>query len=346
MHILFATSQATALMRGGVRTQVLQTKEALEQLGVHVTLFDSWKDFDPHDYDLIHIFTANMATYHLARAMKVHSLPLIISPVFYTRRSEKIVRNVITTDRLINRFTRGIWSDYGLIAEMCGWAEMVTPNTTDEAALFINGFGVQRTNVTVVPNGVEERFAKASPELFEKEFGLKNFILSVGHIGPERKNVMRLIEALERIDHPAAIIGRIEDTPSGRACLERAKRNPRLLIMNMLPHDSMLLASAYASCSVFVLPSQFETPGIAALEAALAGANVVITPYGGTKDYFGSDADYVDPASVDSIVQGIHRSLQKQKNHIIGERLKNEFAWRKIGESMKAVYERVLSSRV
>ena len=34
MHVLFATSQATALTRGGVRTQVLQTKEALENLGV------------------------------------------------------------------------------------------------------------------------------------------------------------------------------------------------------------------------------------------------------------------------------------------------------------------------
>ena len=36
-------------------------------------------------------------------------------------------------------------------------------------------------------------------------------------------------------------------------------------------HDDPLLASAYAAARVFALPSWFETPGLAALEAALAG---------------------------------------------------------------------------
>ncbi len=35
MHVLLATNQATAFVRGGVHTQVLQTKDALEQCGVH-----------------------------------------------------------------------------------------------------------------------------------------------------------------------------------------------------------------------------------------------------------------------------------------------------------------------
>ena len=260
MHVLFAASQATALTRGGVCTQVLQTKEALETLGVHVTLFDTWRNFKANDFDLVHFFSANMATYHFARAVKAQGIPLVISPVFYTRRTAKAVQNVIKIDRWISRKIRGIWTDYGLIAEMCSWAEAIMPNTTDERKLFVDAFGIPENKVLVVPNGVEERFAHAAPGLFEREYGIKNFILSVGHIGPERKNILRLLEALENIDHPAAIIGRIEDTPSGRACLERARRNPRLLIVDAIPHDSMLLASAYAACDVFVLPSQFETP--------------------------------------------------------------------------------------
>ncbi len=35
-----------------------------------------------------------------------------------------------------------------------------------------------------------------------------------------------------------------------------------------LDHDDPLLASAYAAARVFALPSWFETPGLAALEAA------------------------------------------------------------------------------
>ncbi|MCX6121022.1 MAG: glycosyltransferase family 4 protein [Ignavibacteriales bacterium] len=342
MHVLFATSQATALTRGGVRTQVLQTKEALEHLGVHVTLFDTWRDFHANEFDLVHVFSANMATYHFARAVKAQGLPLVISPVFYTRRTAKTVQRVINVDRLISRTVRGIWTDYGLIAEMCSWAEAVTPNTTEEGKLFVDAFGVPEKKLIVVPNGVEERFAHAAPGLFEREYGIKNFILSVGHIGPERKNIFRLIEALERIDHPAAIIGRIENTPSGRACLERASSNPRLLIVDAIPHDSMLLASAYAACDVFVLPSQFETPGIAALEAGLAGAKIVITPVGGTKDYFGNDAIYVEPTSTENIAEGIQTALKNKKDTVLRTRIQKEFLWERVGEKIKQVYDNIL----
>ena len=211
MHVLFATSQATALTRGGVRTQVLQTKEELEGLGVHVTLLDTWRDFNPDEFDLVHIFAANMATYHFARAIKAQGLPLVISPVFYTRRTANVVQNVIKVDKFLSRKVRGIWTDYGLIAEMCSWAEALTPNTSEEGKLFVNAFGIPEKKVIVVPNGVEERFVDATSGLFEREYGIKDFILSVGHIGPERKNVLHLIEALERIDYPAVIIGRIEE---------------------------------------------------------------------------------------------------------------------------------------
>ncbi len=342
MRVLFASNQAASVMRGGVLTQAVQTKNALENLGVDVVFFDAWHEFQPNEFDLVHIFTANMATYHLARAFKAHNLPIVISPVFFTRRSAKVTRSVIAADKFVSRFFRGFWTDYGLIAEMCQWAEALMPNTTDEAHLFEEAFRISPKKITVVPNGVEERFAQAKPELFEREYGIKNFILNVGHIGPGRKNVLHLIKALEQINHAAAIIGRIEDTSSGRACLERAKRNPRLLVVDTLPHDSMLLASAYSACDVFVLPSQFETPGISALEAALAGAKIVITPFGGTKDYFGNNAVYVDPTSVADIVKGIQTALGKEKDPELRERIRKEFTWRKVGEKTKQVYEHVL----
>ena len=47
---------------------------------------------------------------------------------------------------------------------------------------------------------------------------------------------------------------------------------------------------------MFALPSWFETPGLAALEAALAGCSVVITPFGSTREYFGDLVEYARPA--------------------------------------------------
>ena len=67
-------------------------------------------------------------------------------------------------------------------------------------------------------------------------------------------------------------------------CVKEAGSNVKFL--GDLDHSSDMLRSAYAACDVFVLPGWFETPGLAALEAALAGAKVVATKGGSTKEYF------------------------------------------------------------
>ena len=344
MKVLFAANQAIALNHGGIRTQIEQTKSALESLGVTVTLLDMWKPLDPSQFDLVHIFSANIATYHFARALHVRNVPFVVSPVYYTRRSGGAVKATIAADRFLNLFMRGIWTDYGLIAEMCGWANAVLPNTKEEAKIFTRSMGVPAGNVSVVPNGVEERFAKAPADLFERQYGVKDFILYVGQIGPSRKNVERLLCALENIDQTAVLIGSADASRSGIRCIKKAKDNPRLLVIDQLPHDSMLLASAYAACKVFAFPTLYETPGIAALEAASAGASIVMTPYGGTIEYFQNDVEYVEPSSVSSIEQGIRKALlkDKDKNKALRERILQQYSWQKIGEETKRVYHLVL----
>ncbi len=344
MKICFATYQAVMMLKGGPRTQILQTKAELEKLGVKVALFDGWKEFRKADFDLVHIFSANIGTYHLARMFKMLGVPTVVTPIFYTRRYQAAARSVVRFDHAIRTFVRGFWTDYGLIAEMSHWAKGVFPNTMEEASLLANGFGVPQEKISVIPNGVEQRFSNADAGLFRKKVGIERFILNVGHIGPERKNVHRLIQALDGINHQAVIIGRIEETARGKACLELARKNARITIIDSLPHDSPLLASAYAACDAFVLPSLFETPGIAALEAGLAGAKVVITPHGGTKEYFGNDAQYVDPYSVDDIRRGILASLEKRKSATLRDRIMKEFLWKGAAKKTKGEYEKLLTS--
>ena len=344
MNICLASYQSIMMLKGGPRTQILQTKTELEKLGVNVTLFDSWQEFRKGDFDLVHIFSAGIGTYHLARMLNLNGVPTVVTPIFYTRHSNYFVRMAIAGDRACRRFLPGFWTDYGIMAEMCRWAKAVFPTTQAEANLFATGFGVPRESLTVVPVGVEKRFYHAKPGLFKKKYGVENFVLNVGHVGPARKNVFRLLRALESLDVPAVIIGRIEQSAAGRACLEQAKRNPRLRILDSLPHDSPLLASAYAAAKVFALPSVFETPGIAALEAGLAGANIVITPNGGTRDYFGQDAEYVDPNYVEDIRGGILRAWEKEKGTSLRERLRNECSWKNAAVQVKEAYRRVLES--
>jgi glycosyltransferase involved in cell wall biosynthesis len=91
---------------------------------------------------------------------------------------------------------------------------------------------------------------------------------------------------------------------------------------------------------VFVLPSFFETPGIAALEAGLAGANITITKYGGTQEYFGTMANYVDPGSVESVRAGILAALARPRSATLREHIRKHYLWQTIAEQTAKEYAR------
>lgn len=342
MRAYMAGYQALSILRGGPNTQIRGTAEWVNACGVEAHLFDPWAPFQREDCDIFHLFAANIGTYHLAREIHALGIPIVVSPIVYSRHSSAFVRKILEGTRIIQKAGPGIWSDYALTADICGWAGQVVPNTRAEAALVSEGLGIPESKITVIPNGVDERFDTADPELFRKEFGLENFILNVGHIGHARKNVLTLIKALSGIDHPAVIIGRVIKGKYGEACVREAAKYKHIRLIQGLPNDSALLASAYAACDVFVLPSLFETPGIAALEAGLAGAKVVITPHGGTEEYFADMAKYVDPDSVDSIRQGIISALGAGKDSRLRDHIRKNFLWRNVGEQTAAVYRKVL----
>jgi glycosyltransferase involved in cell wall biosynthesis len=346
MNICLASYQSVMLLRGGPRTQIQQTGTELEKLGVNVTLFESWREFQKDKIDLVHFFGANIGTYHLAREISHLGIPIAVSPIFYSLHNPRFIRAALGFNRFIRKLFKGFWMDYGLTADICSWASAVLPNTEREGQLLVDSIGISSDKIIVIPNGVDERFYRADKSVFNEKYNIENFILNVGHIGPRRKNVLNLIRALEGIDVPAVIIGRFENSEDGRACLEKAKRNPRLLIIDSLPNDSDLLASAYAACDVFALPSLFETPGIAALEAALTGAKIVITKYGGTEEYFGTHAEYVDPKSVENIQKGIMTALTKEKNNDLRLHIKEHFLWSEVAKKTLHVYERILTNKI
>lgn len=342
MKITFACYESLSMINGGPRVQVLQTKSELERLGIEVSLLNPWEYFDKSSSDLVHLFSANLGTFHLASTFKSFDIPFVTSSIFFTRHSPKVIQTTLFLNNLLKKFKTGIWTNYEYSRQICEWSEAILPNTNDEGKLVSEGLGIPSKKVTMVPNGVDPHFEFGDPSLFKKKYGIEDFILNVGHIGPMRKNVLNLIRALKTIDHPAVIIGKVTDSPYAQQCLEEAKQSKNIIIIPGTDNNSELLASAYAAANVFALPSLFETPGIAALEAALAGAKIVITPYGGTKDYFNSMATYVEPYSVESISNGIIASLNEKKNPALQQHIKQEFLWSRVAEKTLAVYKSVL----
>ena len=343
MKILFTSYEALAILRGGPKTQLLQTKFELEKLGVKVDLFDMWESFNPAKYDLVHLFAANISTHSIARNLFPLKLPIVTSPIFFTQHSSLFIKSIIKSENIIKSIRPGFYTDYGITKQICDWSKHLLPNTIAEAKLISGGLGQSKNKITVVPNGVSERFLKSSKKLFKNKFGLDDFILFVGHIGPHRKNALNLIKALQKIDYPSVVIGRNDNSQYAQQCISESKKSKNILMLDHIDNSSNLLASAFKCAKVFALPSLYETPGIAALEAGLAGAKIVITPFGGTKDYFKNFAQYVNPFDVDDIRKGIENKLNETPNSDLQNHIKNNFLWKNVAEQTLEVYKSVLN---
>jgi len=342
MKICFATHEGVTLSKGGPYTKIKEVREKLLQKGLTVDLFNLW-DTKLVEYDIVHLVGSNFAVYNLARNMRVNNIRFIVEPVFFSTHSASFLKFFNKLDKILRKVSRGIWFDYGFTRDICEWALKVTPNTSDELNIISKGLSIPKEKFKIIHNGVSDRFLNADPGLFEKEFGMKDFILCVGHIGPARKNVLALIKALSKINHPAVFIGKIIPSAESEQILKQSVDNKNLKIIDVMENNSPKLASAYAACNTFVLPSLYETPGIAALEAGLAGAKIVITPFGGTKDYFKDMAKYINPYSVDSIREGIEKTLNKQKDDKLKEHIKQNFLWDKIADETMNIYNEVLN---
>lgn len=343
MRVCFAAPQVVATIQGGLRTQIEQTAQRLPQFGIDVRFFDQWTSFDRSAFDLVHIFRASTPTHELAMYMANLGMPYVVSPVLYTRHSFGFVRTALRLETMMRRVYSGFMTEWGMSRGICAGSAALYPNTTHEARFFAEGMGIHATKITVIPNGVDARFADADPSLFVNTYGLKDFILYVGNIGAERKNALGFIRAVQNIDHPAVLIGPIYTNAYAQRCLDEAKKNKNLHILGSIDNASPMLASAYAACSVFALPSAFETPGIAALEAGLAGARVVITQHGGTTDYFDSLARYVDPTSVEDITKAIQQTLEEQPSTALRNHIGQEFLWERVAEKTATAYRKLLA---
>ena len=343
MKVCFLAQQSVSIVRGGPLVQLRETARHLPEFGVEVGYFDQWRDFPRGEYDLVHLFNGTMTNYDIALRLYQYGIPFVVSSIFFTMRSHAFIRATRRFSALASRFYSGFRDDYTFIADICRMSRMVLPNTTAEGGIIERGLEIPPEKIRVVPNGVDPRFAESDPTLFQNEYGVEDFVLNVGHIGSGRKNVLNLIRAMKEIDRPLVVIGKLQKGAYADACLKEGSLNPRVKIIQGLPNDSPMLASAYAACDTFALPSLFETPGIAALEAALAGAKIVLTPHGGTRDYFGETATYVEPTSVPSISKGIGQSLGMAKSAELREHILREFTWRSVAEKTARVYEEALS---
>jgi glycosyltransferase involved in cell wall biosynthesis len=201
-------------------------------------------------------------------------------------------------------------------------------------------FSILSDKVHVVPNGVAAHFGQAKPDRFRSEYGYREFVLFVGRIEP-RKNPLGLIRAARSLGLHTIVIGEPPAAFDAYAAECRREGGREVTWLGGIDHHDSLLASAYAAANVFALPSWFETPGLAALEAALAGCPVVITPYGSAREYFSDLAIYARPHRGGEIADALRNSWRQGRNSRLSEFVASRYPWPVVAQRTAEIYDQV-----
>jgi glycosyltransferase involved in cell wall biosynthesis len=330
---------------GGGENQLFQTARELERQGWPVRPFCSWTD-RLKGARLLHLFGMSREGLELARIAKALRVPLAVSPIcwFEPGALAALAEGPAQASLALLKWAarRACPWKLGWRAELLALADRILPNSEAEARQLVRLFGVEARRIAVVPNGVAERFAQADPARFRDVMEGRAFVLYVGRVEP-RKNVLGLIQAVRRLGVELAIIGApVPGHPRYEAACRKAGAG-FVRWIGAMSHDDPRLASAYAAAKVFALPSWFETPGLAALEAALAGCPIVLTPLGCTREYFGDHVEYARPDRPRMIAGALRRAWERNRpgDGALAERVRRQYTWPIVARRTAEVYAQI-----
>ena len=181
--------------------------------------------------------------------------------------------------------------------------DLLLPNSEDEIKCFKRYCQTKKgARIVGVPNAIDP-LPDYIDELPRSELVPQEDYIVVPGAFAARKNQLTFIRAMKCCQYPVVFIG---DGPMLAKCKREA--SPTMRFLGHIEHGSDEFYSIIKYARVACLPSNCETPGIAALEAAALGARPVVPYEGGTCQYYGWDAEYHDGISENSESQAIEKA--------------------------------------
>lgn len=355
MRILFSTYPLAFQNPGGGEGVLQSLRQGLIALGHSVEVYSPWKihENDLKLFDIIHYFSSIEISFW--KFLKTHApqTPLVVTPTLNVKKgiwSKARYQTKSTWQRLSNEGCPNDLPDFWL------------PTTQIEADSLVDYLRINSSKMSVLSNGVDRRFSQSSPLLFNNQIQTRGpFLLHVGRFHPV-KNHLVLIEAIKRSRLSAVFIGspNTEHLSYYEECrlraLEAERSDPtgqtKILLLTDINHQDPLLPSAYRAASAFALPSQFETFGIAALEAAVSELPLVLTKTIASYDLFKSFSRFVDPNNIEDLSVQLQEAIHEKDNPVYQKQraiqarlLMDDYDWNTITKSLEKIYREFRKDR-
>lgn len=175
------------------------------------------------------------------------------------------------------------------------------------------------------------------------------FVLYVGNIQP-RKNLVRLIRAFGILKKRHSIVQKLVVVGEKAWLYSDAFKEIRnqgleseVVITGYVPEDDLPLL--YNAADAFVYPSLFEGFGLPVLEAMSCGTPVITSNVSSLPEIAGDAAWYVDPISVDDIVDAVYKVISNESLQLSlrGKGLirAQKFSWETTASHMLELFESV-----
>jgi len=209
--------------------------------------------------------------------------------------------------------------------------------------------------VTVIYEAAAPEFKPASPVAVEevrRRYGLpEQFLIHVGTLEP-RKNLVRLIEALQRLRGEGLIVPLWMVGGRGWLYDDFFRRVEELEVRDVVHLTGYVPAAdlplLYSAATVAAVPSVYEGFGLPVLEAMACGTPVVASNTSSLPEAGGDAARYFDPYDVEAMAEALRavwtdpelRAEMRQRGLVQAAR----FSWGRAAEETIGVYERVMET--
>jgi glycosyltransferase involved in cell wall biosynthesis len=352
MNVLFFVRKNHKKVNGGDLVQIYKTAEALKNKGVKI-YFSSDPNKDLSKYDLVHIFNSPRfdETKKFFESAKKRQKPIAFSTIYWSKDElgvgvaknksvDFIYKNFGVNSAIkYRKFAKALQS-FGSkdnSAKIEKWlfenADILLPNSKGEMLEIEKSYKI-KNEFEVVRNAVDI-------DLFDKKpnYNRESYVLSVGRI-ERRKNTLKLIEACHKLSYKLVLIGGYDGNDDyATSCLKKIKEYKQTYIQNI---DQKDLLKYYYDAKVHAIVSWYETPGLASLEAACGGCNIVSTDRGSTKEYFGGDALYCSPFSQDSITDALEKAMHNPSNTRLRDKVLKKYNWEGTAQDTIKGYNRIV----